>query len=299
MDLGGGHWERKMAAQKNETSLPNARSSAHCSGMKSNLPIIFLVLVCLGLGIYLWKQNQDHAVHAAELQKTVISQSTRANDLEEKLNLQVLTNTILETNLAAVQVKYSNELAAAEASLSITSSNYDKALIDKKVADDAVKAASAAIAERDAKIKELEGQNVSMDKASGELRAQITSLEAQINAAKDKLAKAEGDEGLLLAEVKRLESQKEELERKLSDLASLKEQVRLLRDNLSIANRIDWLRRGLYDTMKGGQRLITPQPPVPQPPVPPPTNKSLDVEIHQTGGVRINSPAPTNAPGDR
>jgi hypothetical protein len=86
------------------------------------------------------------------------------------------------------------------------------------------------------------------------------------------------------------------LERKLSDLASLKEQVRVLKENLSIARRLDFIRQGLYDVLgqKGGAHMITPLPP--SPPVTN-TNKSpLDVEIHQSGAVKINSPAATNAP---
>jgi len=89
-----------------------------------------------------------------------------------------------------------------------------------------------------------------------------------------------------------LQAKKDELEKKFNDLAALKEQVHILKEQLSIARRLDWIRRGIYDTMneKGGQRLIHPvQPP------PPETNSSLKVELRQNGGVKVQAPAPTNS----
>jgi chromosome segregation ATPase len=176
--------------------------------MKSNLAAIILVLACLGFGIFLWTQNQREAVKAKHLSDTIISQSARITNLEESLSQQQLTNTMLETNLATAQIKYSNELAAAEASLSATAANYDKAQADAKNQAQAVAAASAALAEKQKKIDELEGQNRDLDKESSDLRADITNLNVRIEAAKSKLDAAEGDKKLLLAELQKLEAQR-------------------------------------------------------------------------------------------
>jgi hypothetical protein len=91
-----------------------------------------------------------------------------------------------------------------------------------------------------------------------------------------------------LKELKRLQSEKMELERQFNDLAMLRDQVRKLKEELSTASRLDWLRRGLYgSTPKGAEKLRQPLTT---------TNnlKNLDVELHQSGAVKINSP--TNAP---
>jgi hypothetical protein len=53
------------------------------------------------------------------------------------------------------------------------------------------------------------------------------------------------------------------------------------------------MQQGVYSGLdkKGGQVLITPAKPAS-----PDTGKSLDVELHQGGGVKINSPSATNSP---
>jgi len=96
-----------------------------------------------------------------------------------------------------------------------------------------------------------------------------------------------------MAELARLQAQKDELESKLYDLAFLKERIKTLRDDLSIARRLDWIHRGIYDAIaqKGGERLSRPllagQPAA---------NDMLDVELQQHGGAMIVLPPATNAP---
>ncbi len=92
-----------------------------------------------------------------------------------------------------------------------------------------------------------------------------------------------------------MQTEKAELERKFNDLAVLRDQVRKLRDELSIARRLEWIRRGLYGSEKGAERLqkglasAGPQ-----------TNYDLNVEIKQSGGTKIIPPVtntpPVNAP---
>ena len=117
----------------------------------------------------------------------------------------------------------------------------------------------------------------------------ITSLESQIDDTKKKLAASEGDREFLLKELKRLQAEKAELERKFNDLAVLRDQVRKLRDELSIARRLEWIRRGLYGFERGAERLQKGLPAGAQ------TNYDLNVEIKQSGGAKI-VPTATNTP---
>jgi hypothetical protein len=65
-----------------------------------------------------------------------------------------------------------------------------------------------------------------------------------------------------------------------------------LREELSIARRLDWIRRGLYDTFNqhGAERLLHPIQPLPTN-----VNPSLSVEIREGGAAKIVAPAPTNS----
>ena len=101
----------------------------------------------------------------------------------------------------------------------------------------------------------------------------------------------------LLGELKRLQREKNDLERQFNDIAMLRDQVRKLRDELSISRRLDWIRRGLYGSLKGAERLQ-------KSPTTPTTNRfDLNVELKESGTVNVTplpepppAPATTNAP---
>jgi chromosome segregation ATPase len=267
--------------------------------MKSNVAAIILILACLGLGAVLWQQNQKHAEQTKELDKTIASYSNDVTSFDVRLKEQVMVNATLETNLAATQIKASNDLAAVHATLATTSAELEKAQADAKATAAAAAAAAAsaeaALAERDKKIAGLENQNTELDKQSNDLRNSLTNLEVQIQATQKKLDASEGDKKLLMEELKTLQAKKAELEVQLTNLAFLKDQVKKLKDQLAIDRRLDWIRRGIYDAIgeKGGERLTHPPSSLP-----PSTNPALDVELRQNGGVKINPPATpsTNAP---
>ena len=215
-------------------------------------------------------------------QADVSTYSNHVITLQEKLNKEVSVRTILQTNLA----KASRDLAAATANLSTSTASLQAAQDEARAAKaDAAKAA-AAYAEKDKKIQELEAQNAELDKKASDLTSSFANIQAQLQAAKKKLAASDGDTKFLRDELKLAEAKKEELESKLSDLAFLKEQLKTTRDNLATARRLDWIRQGLYDEVaqKAGEHMNN--PPVPGAPA---TNPPLVVDLHDNGGVKINS----------
>jgi len=236
------------------------------------------------------------AASLVELRQEASSYSNDAADFRAKFTAEVLARSRLETNLAAVRRKAASDLETANAAISATSASLKQAQDEARAGADAIARANADIAEKSKRIDELEAQNKDLDKQSSDLRSSVANLEARMQAAQKKIDANDGDKSLLMTELKRVQAQKEELENKLSDLAFLKEHVRTLRDNLATDRRADWIRRGLYEAIsqKGDERLIKPVLPG-APPGSPPTNTSLNVELHQNGGVRVNSPAATNA----
>lgn len=255
--------------------------------MKGRVALVILLLVCVGLGIgLLMRHNQAlHEAQVAQAEITTLSNSVKQT--QEQVNELKSVNMTLETNLFG----RTRELETVSNNLITVSATLAKTEAEAKAA---AEAAAAEMAKRDARIAELEGQNDDMTKKMTELNTSLTSLEQQIAATEKKLAASEGDREFLLRELKRLQTEKAELEKQFNDLAVLREQVRKLKDELSIARRLEWIRRGIYGStaQKGAEGLMK-APAQPQAG----TNADLNVELKQGGGVKIqsgtNAPAPT------
>lgn len=261
--------------------------------MKSKLPVILVILVILGLGlavVLLFFRQKETAQNHAAAQQQLTRLSNVVEHTSAQLTEQVATNITIKSNLAAEveTVKtMSNELATVSAQLA-------KAEADAKAA---AQAAQEEMTRRDAKINELETQRDELTKRMTDLSSSINNLETQISATEKKLAASEGDRAFLLKELKRLQTEKAELEKQLTSLAFLREQIHKVREELSISRRLDWIRRGLYGTtgQKGAEKLLQGfSPPAAQ------SNYNLNVELRQDGSVKVlaptNAPAATNKP---
>ena len=251
--------------------------------MKGKTGIVVLVVLCIALGVGLLIRHAKAVDEQRKAQARIKQLSDDVVHTQDQLNEQKKVNDTLEKTLETKSTEalgLSNKLENVTATLVKTEQD----------AKAAAEQAKDEIAKRDAKIADLEGQNDDLTKKMADLNTSISSLEGQIVDTQKKLAASEGDRDFLLKELKRLQTEKAELERKFNDLAMLRDQVRKLRDELSIARRLEWIRRGLYGSEKGAEKLqkglasAGPQ-----------TNYDLNVEIKQSGGAKIVSPS-TNAP---
>jgi peptidoglycan hydrolase CwlO-like protein len=120
-----------------------------------------------------------------------------------------------------------------------------------------------------------------------ELAGSIRTLNDQIAETKRKLSAAEGDRDSLTRELARLQSDKSELLRQFNDLAALRAQVALLREEAAINQRLAWMAQGVYQASgrKGAEALVA------KPTPPPAANPSLNVEVQQNGGATVVPPA--------
>ena len=256
--------------------------------MKARVALVILIVTALALGVGLTlvshRASKDKAVDMDIIMvlKSNLDQTQKALDQERSDKMA------METILTDTRNDLSNKLTATEGTLATTAAAVIRAQAEAKAASEA---AAAEITVRDKKISDLETQNQTMDKTANDLRSNIIELEGKINSTEKKLASSEGDREFLLKELKRLQSEKADIERKFNDLAELRNQVRKLKDELALSRRLDWLRRGLYSTVgaKGGERLIKTE-------IVPETNNVLNVELRQDGGVKIQSSQTTNAP---
>lgn len=255
--------------------------------MKAKTAVLVLILLGAILGVTLWS-NHKKAVQLQDKARSIESLSQDLVSTSAKLSEQVKTNILIQTNL----VTRTEEAKSLSNELTSVSSKLAKVEAEAKAA---AQAAKEEVDRRDVKITELETEKDELTKRMTDLTSSISNLEDAIKSTENKLAASEGDRTFLLKELKRLQTEKAELEKQLTSLAFLREQVRKLKDEVSISRRLDWIRRGLYGNsdLKGAEKLQRGfNVPVRA------TNYNLNVELNQDGSVKVNPPT-TNAPAGK
>ena len=96
-------------------------------------------------------------------------------------------------------------------------------------------------------------------------------------------------------------AEKAELEKQFNDLTVLRAQVSKLKEELSVARRLEWIRQGLFAStdQRGAQKLM--QGAAATPAKAPKPTYDLNVEVSADGSVKVippltNRPAATNPP---
>jgi len=156
------------------------------------------------------------------------------------------------------------------------------------------------IAKRDASIKDLQDTRDQLNAKIAGLNADIAKLNSTIGTLNTRIAFVEGelkiandDKGFLTKELQRMQGERTEMERKMNDLAFLREQMSTIKSDQAIARRVDWMRRGMFqDDRKGATLLKDNLQPLAT--AKPTTTKGsqLNVEVHRDGTVTIKAPAP-------
>jgi chromosome segregation ATPase len=247
------------------------------------LVIALLVLVTAGLGIALVVRHKS-AVEVKQVDEariTTLSNTLTKTETErdEKERLSMYLQEKL-TGKTAELSDTSNHLAKINAELART----------KNEMQAAAEAARLEIEKKDAQIAQLTTQTNQLTAKMDDLTAAMDKLGKQITETERRLAASEGDREFLLKELKRLQAEKAELERQFNDLSVLRAQVAKLKEELTVARRLEWLRAGIYGSQerKGAEQLLS------KAPAARPTNFSLNVELKQDGGAKVltNAPAP-------
>jgi len=265
--------------------------------MKNRLGVIIWVLICLGLSIALITIKKQASDQRKTDTDTIVSLSNKWVDVSSKWDEQKAVTAMLEKDLDT-QKKSIGELTN---NFSKVSADLSQASADLAKSQTALKAREDEVAQRDTKINELEARNEALDKQALDLSTSITNLNAQITDTQRKLTASEGDKAFLETELKRLIADKKELERQFNDLTVLRAQVSKLKEELTIARRLEWLRQGLFasEEQKGAQHLMQhtgsaqsqAQARAAKP------SYDLNVEVSADGSVKVIPPS-TNAPAD-
>jgi chromosome segregation ATPase len=241
--------------------------------------VIILGLACIGLAAQLFLRSNRGQQAEKELAVASTYLTSLSNEVAEtrtKLEEEARLASYLQSNLT----HRATELAVASNTISQTATTLAAAKTDLKTAQEEAQKQAARIAE-------LEGQKDEMQTKLNQLAGSIKTLDGQITETKRKLAASEGDRASLSKELAKLQTDKADLLRQFNDLAALRAQVALLRDEAAVNQRLAWIAQGVYQTSgrKGAEALVT-KPGASAPSV----NPSLDVEIQQNGGSRVVTP---------
>jgi len=254
---------------------------------------IMLALVCIVLGGALWYRHSV-ALESAEKDRTTIHRySNEWVQATSTLDAQRDVSTKLETEIAhwiGETKTLSNQLVTVEATLARTRADAQAAATTAVMAAENT---AAMLKERDERIKELESERASLEEQMASVQESYRKLESSIAETEKKLTASEGDRDFLIAELKRLQTEKADMERKFTDLAALREQVRDLRHEEAIAFRRERIRRGLTSTpLKGAELLMRGFPPIGSDESSAATrgsNFDLNVEMGRDGGVLVGT----------
>jgi len=278
------------------------------------------VVVCLVLGVMLSRERKEALLQQQRASAEISELTTKRDLLQNKLGDQEavnakLTNEVMAAreqakNLESTLTKAREDIQAGQQAQQaaqqrinalqeqLTAAQNETAMARQQNADLAAKSQQE-IAARDARINDLNANNDELTKKINGLNVSIQGLEKNIVETERKLAAAEGDREFLVKELKRLQAEKAELEQRMKDLAYLREQVRQLREELNIARRLDWIRRGIYGAgeIKKGSQIM--QEGLTRP-APSQAGPNLEVEITRDGAVKVapgtNAPPPAPKP---
>jgi chromosome segregation ATPase len=244
-----------------------------------------LLVACLGLGAGWFFTTRKAAEDRVTAATTITNLTTELVSTSSKFVEQQKVNATLNSHLSEREselVTFSNKWTFVSTTLASTEAE----------AKASAEAARTEIEKRDKQIQSLEGEKDALTQKMDGLTAEIGGLSAKITDTERRLASSEGDRQQLQKELKRLLAEKAELERKFADLAVLRDQVRRLKEELSIAKRIDFIRRGLYGFEKKGAQVLASGIKAPAKTNSTDTNAQLNVEIGTDGSSKVNSPTP-------
>jgi chromosome segregation ATPase len=258
--------------------------------MKSKIAIAVLLIVSLVLGGLLIYEKGERKHEVRELTSVVKVHSDDLARARREVGELKGVNLELESQLNAAKteiVQYSNQVVQARA---------ERAQVEAE-AQKASELAAAEMAKAEAQIAALQAQVDERNRQLEEVRGQIAALEQKIAEKEQELELAKGDKDFLMSELRRMQTEKAQLERKFHDLALLRDQVRQLKEEMAQQRRIEMMQKGIYatTTAKGG---ATRQMRGFSQPLNTTTNFNLDVEIDLDGSARSVGPGGgTNAPG--
>jgi len=254
-----------------------------------NTIVTILTIICLILGIALLIQHTQSRKQLNAAKTENIALASDLSNAHTKADEREKVIAQLETSFS----KSKEDLTAKTAELEKTGGELAKVQTDYRKLEADYKLAQADVQKQSLRIADLESQRTGLTQKMETLQGSISSLETQIGDTKKKLALAEGDRQELLAQLKKLETEKADLVTQFNNISTLRTQLAKLREEAAIAQRLAWTRAGIYSNQekKGAERLLAEASDKKLK-----TDNRLNVEVEQNGGAKVVVPksAPVN-----
>lgn len=252
--------------------------------MKSKIVVVVLAVVSVALLIALFAtKKQSEERHSTDL--------TRIEDFSN----QVVSVNAKVSEMSQVNLVLSNAVTAGQEQMEQLSNHLATVSSTLVEARASLETAQKQITTLNTQVTDLEAQNKALDQRATELTNAIAELTALISDTQAKLARSEGNNAYLQAELQRQMAAKAELEHKFNDLEAVRAQIKKLKSDAFVARRLQLMKNDTSGK-KGAELLVTPNRPVASETATP--NYGLNVEVGSDGSVRVIPPlgAPTNAP---
>ena len=189
----------------------------------------------------------EFAVERTELQASVLTFSNKWQQAESNVGqpVQVATAT------AGAGVADGVALGALQEELKVVRTELETKSTTLAAKEEQLVVAKQEIEERDAKIDGMKVQLEDLEVQIGRLEGRMGELNREIAAKEQALQDATGERDFILADLKRLNSEKDQLASKLDDLSYLRDRARELRAQEAAERRRKWMARGNYGTFRG------------------------------------------------
>jgi chromosome segregation ATPase len=214
--------------------------------MKTKLGIVILAAACAALAIALIATKKSAADERNETVAAMLDFSNQLVNARDAIN-----------DLSQVNLKLTNDLASSRQQELEFSNNYAKtmaALMDTK---SSLQSALEKITGLDDRVAGLESQNQALGQNAASLSNQLADANDEMTGARQKLADAQTNNVFLVAELQKQMAQKNEMEQKFNDPVQLRVQIKKVRDELFVAQRLEWMHNGTDPSVsrKDGQLL--------------------------------------------
>jgi chromosome segregation ATPase len=254
--------------------------------MNARILSVILLIVSVSLAVFLFQTRQAAEVAQKESTASIVALSNTLHAATARLDEQQKVNLSLETNLT----QRIRDLGAL--SNRWTRLQEDLSKIRSEAEVDRENAASE-IQQRDKEIARLESERVQLGERMDELNVNLDQLATEIQETERKLLASEGDREFLQVELRRMMIEKAELERRMTDIVYLRDQVRKLREDMASSRRLDFLRFGFLSADRKADVVQTER--MSMDPGTPSPGSSLNVELSSDGTLILPE---TNATPD-